>query len=146
MNRDYITKISTQIDNAQITCANLSNLLDAEKSALIAGDMAAIKQLTDEKIALISELTLQDTELKSLLSTISVTTDTRLIKNWERLQSSLQTCKYKSSINGAMINISLKHTADALSLIRGGVNLDNSTYSQNGKTNRSIHSKKIATI
>jgi len=146
MNRDYITKISTQIDNAQITCANLSNLLDAEKSALIAGDMAAIKQLTDEKIALISELTLQDTELKSLLSPISVTTNTQFIKNWERLQSILQTCKYKSSINGAMINISLKHTADALSLIRGGVNLDKSTYSQNGNTNRSIHSKKIATI
>jgi len=70
----------------QSTIESLDDLLDAERKALLAGELDEIRRLHEKKAALIEQLRLLDLKDQALLSTISDKID----RNQALLQSAME--------------------------------------------------------
>jgi len=138
--------LDINIESALVCCNELENILEQEKACLISGDIAQFQALLEDKSKLISMLVLEDTKLQKQISALAEPLDASILQQWQLLQDTLEQCKRQSSINGAMINHSLKSTYDALAVLRGGATAHSTTYTNNGRTQQQFGSKTIAKI
>ncbi len=67
-----------------------------------------------------------------------------LIEDWQNLINIISECNRQNDVNGIIINASSRHTALALSLLKGQQDGDNPRYGPNGESPNDTYSNPLA--
>ena len=137
--------LDTLINCAIDTCDQLIGVLQQEKAIIITGDIERLEEQNLIKASLLEQLTSYDKKLRENEHLLR-NADRQLGIKWELLRQKLISCKQHSAVNGSMVNHCLKNTADALTLLRGGVGNGCTTYANDGKPNQDLDTRAIAKI
>lgn len=134
------------IVSAANECAeNLLALLEEERDALSAGDVAGIdssgqkkaecvaelESLEQERVAMCRALALTDADIENYLARHK--TATTAGPGWQRLLSKLQECSEANAINGRITRIRRRRIEQALQILRGGAGEGPGLYGPNGR-------------
>jgi flagellar biosynthesis/type III secretory pathway chaperone len=134
----------------------LRDILQKEYKALNTNNDGSIRDLADHKQQIITSLeTLnhqRESELekagyqgnKSGMKVFVKQCSEHIARDWQQLITIISECSRQNEINGIIINATSRHTALALSLLKGQQGSDNHRYGPNGESQGNTYSNPLA--
>ena len=134
----------------------LREALQKEYQVLSTNDDESIQRITDHKQQIIGSLESlnrqRETELdkagyqgnKFGMNAFINQCGETFIRDWQNLIEVISECNRQNEINGIIINASSRHTALALSLLKGQQGEDNPRYGASGKSLGNTYSNPLA--